>query len=201
LIIFPAAEIGEEGNPYRADGIKWKNGQEDMPLEQLRDYAAFCLSSGAFQEPVQGGLIPVTRLAIARTLTYIRVFPPKSEKKVRGELPDGVHIPEGIEGCWKELRRHPYYRNSNPADLNQHALDSIAGRYGERLWIEPHQIGELKRAIETAPFDPSLTFWFWPFVLFKYATRCKIQSSNHNTINKYRSLWNPAQRGNPEVWA
>ena len=192
-------EVVEGGNPDRGYGVQWKTGLEDMPLDELNAYAAFCLDDEKFKEPVLGGRTPITKLGIARSLVYIRVHPPKAEKR-RGDLPDGNDLPEELEGCWKELRKHPHYRNSKPPSLNQHALDSIADRY-QKLWIEPHEIGRLKNAIEADPYDPSLNFWFWPFVLFKYATRCKIISRNQNTLNIYKSLWNPTNRFAREVWA
>lgn len=186
-------------NPRREYGGQWRVGQADMELDDLRGYAAnLRLSYPDFKVPLLTDMLAPTRMGIARTITYIRVRPPKDGMTT---FPDADHMPEELGQCWKELRRHPCHRNSKPPDLNQHALDSVASRFGDRLWIEPYEIGPLKCGIENATGDDtSLMFWFWPFVIFKHATRCKIVSRNRNTTNPHAVIWNSEQPGVAELW-
>ena len=185
-------------NPYRRYGVEWKTGQTDMPLDSVRAFAAHLrLSRADFIAPsFSDEQIPSLRLAIARTVTYLRVFPPRMENG----LPDADVFPAELERCWKKLRRHPHYRNARPPDLNQHALDSVADEFQNTLWIKPEEVGQLKRALESDFREQALIFWFWPFAIFKYATLCKIVSRNHNVTNPLSSLWNIQQDGVAELW-
>ena len=185
-------------NPRRADGDKWRTGQADIPLDDLRRYAAqLRLSRPDFEAPSLTDVLAPVRLGVTRTITYIRVMPSRGGK---GSFPDAEDVPEDLEWCWKMLRRHVHYRNSKPPDLNQHALDAVADHFKGRLWVEPHEIGRLKRGIENAVSEPALIFWFWPFVIFKHATLCRIESRNHKTTNPHGAIWNANQPGFVELW-
>ncbi len=185
-------------NVRRKDGIAWKLGQADMPLDDLRRYAAqLRLSRPDFKAPPLTDMLAPIRLGIARTITYIRVKPPRDGKST---FPDVDDMPGELAQCWKELRRHPCYRHSRPPDLNQHALDTVADRFKDRLWLEPHKIGQLMLGIENAADDATMMFWYWPFTIFKHATRCKIISRNRKIKNPHAEIWNRNQPGFSELW-
>lgn len=190
--------VVNELNPKRRYGGPWRTGREDIPLDDLRSFAAdLHLARADFSCPLSDDLLPATKLAIARTITFIRLLPPRNGR-TRHELPDAEHLPQTISLCWGILRKHPHYRKKKT--LNQHALDSIEHEAKESMWLRPHDIGELKRRLEMGEPDPALIFWFWPFVIFKHATRCRIESRAHRINNPCSVLWNHRLDRFAELW-
>jgi hypothetical protein len=203
-------KMDEELNPGRKLGGGWITGEEDPEPKKLIAYMNSLYFNGYdIERPQLGDLQTARRMAISRTLVYIRALPPawKIEASTRARLlglPDAEFFPEELENCWKEMQRHPHYRNPQPPknprhELNQHALDSISERYS-KLWIEPQDIGTVRSIFEPALSPSAPLFWFLPFVIFKYATRCKIESRNHNIKNPLALLWNKSAPGHEELW-
>lgn len=177
--------------------IKWNTGEADPQLEELDIYfPRFCATHPSCTIPASDDILAPVRLGIARTLTYIRVFPPETTPK---EFSDATTVAPEVEACWATLRRHVHYRRHR--DLNQHALDSVGDKYGNRVCMDADAIGRWKLDIENGSSDSAVPTWFWPWAIFKYATTKQLTASNRTTVaNPHRWIWNTRQAGQADLW-
>jgi hypothetical protein len=191
-------KVATEQGLDRKMRINWNTGHVDPQLEQLDTYfPGFYDAHPNCKEPESGDILDPVRVGIARTLTYIRLFPPENPLC---ELPDAALIPTELTKCWDTLRRHVHYRRHR--NLNQHALDSVRDPLPNRFWMENGAIGSLKLEIEGDPSDTVLPFWFWPWAIFKYATIKQLTTSNKTTVaNPHRWIWNTRQNGRSDLWS
>lgn len=189
-------------NPSRKDGVPWKLGQEDMPLKWLKSYAALLAVEGKVLKTALSEFEIMTNLkcSIARTIMFIRLLPPKPRAQVT-ELPDAKLIPGELAESWKLIRVHPSFQANRNSIMNQHALDSVSEKLRGVCWLDPGKIGELKQSIESQSRESEVPRLFWPFLLFKHATRDRISSRNHKTGNPTEKLWNPESDKFKELWS
>lgn len=205
-------KMREELNPRREYANGWSTGEYDPDLDYLIDYLELLVYNGKkVKKPVAVDLLESRRVAISRTLVYIRVLPPawtidKTNKGRVKDLPDAEHFPGELEECWMLLQRHPHYRNPKEPpkkprhELNQHALDQVRERYGNRIWIEPNDIGTVRSIFEPTLLPTAPFLWFFPYVVFKYSTRCKIVSRSHSSTNPFTYIWNKSAPGHDILW-
>ena len=205
--------IIEMNNPYRGEYSEWRTGLEDIPLGVLQLCAAkLHLTESNFKPQIKPDLMDQTRFAIARTITFLRVLPPKSVRDAT-KLPDADSFPRELPDCWRFLKGHAYVRWDSKrtkvdkngriivkAALNQHALDSVNDRFGTSLCLEPAGIGPFKKLLLARSREPLVRHWFWPYMTFKWATEAKLVGTNRRTENPNAHLWNPACPGYPDLW-
>jgi hypothetical protein len=198
-------------NPKRSEGSGWSTGEYDPELYDITFYMKILRHQGLpIKMPPPTDMNAAQQMAISRTLAYIRVLPPefkvaKAPASSLAKLPDANHFPNELVNCWVKLQQHAHYRN--PIDpkkkprheLNQHALDLVAEQFRERLWIEPHQIGSLRATFEPVISQAASMFWFWPFAIFKHATKSKIVSTTRNSKNNLSWIWDETP-GHDELW-
>jgi hypothetical protein len=183
----------------------WYTGQIDPPLEPTVQIASrHCVAGHDHLLPTAQDLIASVRTAVARTVTYIRLFPPAKPDEA---IPDFGSIPDGLKQCWKILRRHPRFRQqSGGGDLNQHALDSICSACGADFVLAPHEIAPLKQRIEQGALartlDPAQNPWIWPWAIFKYATQANINTGSTTTpVNPHAWIWMDSHPRYGELWS
>jgi hypothetical protein len=201
----------EDLNPSRTEAGGWSTGEIDPHPDALVDYIeALSFKGFDIKKPAAGNFVEPRRMSISRTLVYLRVLPPnmhidKNNRSRLKELPDADQFPPELEECWMFLQRHPHYRNppspKKPRhELNQHALDLVRERFGTKLWIEPDDIGTVRSIFEPNLSPTAPLLWFFPYVIFKYATRCKIESPNQNQKNPLALIWNKDAPGHGRLW-
>jgi len=194
--------------------LQWESGEVDARLDEIK-LCLYKIPDAGCKLPSFNDPIPPVRMGIARTLTYVRVLPPKvllhlpehvdmraKSLDVLRHLPEAGAIPEDeIVKCWKLLKDHEHFK-SHKGELNQHALDEVRDRFRKSqfwnsLWIEPERVGDLKSEIETEAY-PRL--WLWPWIVFKYSTLANIQSTNRPARNPHRWIWNARHPRHAELW-
>lgn len=182
--------MAEERVISRKTAGRWYSGESDPPLDKLMIYFSTLRVDCQWPHVER---IEAVRTGIARTLTYIRVFPPQKPASKFNRNPDKV-----LTECWTMLRRHEYYWNEHRHDLNQDAVDQVGFNFNKALWIDADEIGEVKRQFEENPTqaDP----WFWPCVIFKYATFADIPSTSKRKTNPDGWIWDPADLRYHDVW-
>jgi hypothetical protein len=175
--------------------IQWEIGELDPPPEVLKRHLLRIVCPG-LQSKLTAFLdlnAPV-QMGIARTLVYIRVFPPYDKGFQSGH-------PKEVQTCWDDLRRHAHYRlpKKKPRrDLNQHALDYVREKFGERFWIGPDEVGRVMREYERDRRGEHP--WYWEFSTFKFATFADIPSTNRPKANDLLWLWDDSCSRFNEIW-
>lgn len=186
-----AQELGTD----RKTAGRWCSGEIDPSLQEIWKY--FHRLHMPCQHPDMQRLEPI-RTGIARTLVFIRVFPPQTLHPVldESEIKDKPILDE----CWARLRSHPHYKNEQRLRINQDALDLVwhDSVFRPHLWMELSEIGPTIRRLESKPWqvDP----WFWPVVIFKYVTMTNLTSSSKKTTNPDRWIWDPEDPRYMDVW-
>lgn len=181
-------QIATERGCNRKTRIQWSSEEIDPPVEELRIYFRSLRSNG--RQPQLDDVIGPVRAGIARTLVYIRVFPPA---KAGADVTDAK--PESVKHCREQMRKHVHYRKRR--NLNQHAVDSVRDEYRNTLWLEADTIGELKRQVENYPSDPMFATW----MLFKFATFTDVHSSNKPKANPYKWIWDDSHPRYADIWS
>jgi hypothetical protein len=132
------------------------------------------------------------RMGIARSLTFIAVYPPSTHKEK--SLHAGA-VAQPFRDCWSPLRRHPCYVGKK-RQINQHALDSVKSILGHSHWVEPHTIGDMKRIIESGDDHP----YALPWLIFKFATAADIRPIIRRKQNEHRDLWDENNTAYHHLW-
>ena len=163
----------------KATLTRWKSGETDPPWEQLFKY--FDHTDCPCEDlPIMDRSAAI-RLAIARTLTYILVFPwPR--------VPDSGKVPEALSRCWQIASNHKYYQRFH--DINQHLLDSMIVSVPQ-VSVKADAIGAIRRRMERRPRQSDLLYW--PFAIFKLATFSK-RNSLDSYDNTFKGLWQDNKR-------
>jgi hypothetical protein len=172
-------------NVDKSTRSRWLDGSIDPPLDKIHLY----LSTSECPRPKSEltefeDKAALVRMAVARTLTYVRVFPPGPS---RARVPR--ETPELLNRCWRAIVRHPHYRRSKSQNLNQHCLDRIKDRFKDDIYVGESTLGALKARMEDSPTTADTLFW--PWVIFKALTLGK---SPHNRIwnakfSLYSAIW------------
>ena len=173
-------KIGKDMGIDRRTRGKWGTGQEDVPIPILLVY--FAKLGVSCPTDVFSDATECIRYAIARTLTSIRVFPPR-RPAMDLALDAQNHIK--LNEPWRYLRRHPRYRNHG--DLNQHAVDCVYRKFGPVVWVAASEVGAISRRIENEMEDTDPLYW--PYAIFKLATLGRIESSNKPKENPFAWIW------------
>ncbi len=178
---------------------QWLTGEIDPPRELLKQSLLQLVCPGVeSQLAALFDLAAPVRMGIARTLTYIQVFP--SRESVNVDLLN-KHASAELRKCWAMLRRHVYYRT--PAkkprrNLNQHALDCVREMFGTLFWIEPNKLGDVMQSVEADRTGEHPLFWH--YFMFKFATFADIASTNRAKGNPYRWIWDDGHPRFNEIW-
>lgn len=158
----------------KATLTRWNSGETDPPWEQLIKYFDHTDCPGE-DLPLLDRRAAL-RFAIARTLTYILVYPWSATS-------GPVGAPDALRRCWKIAENHKYYQRF--ADMNQNLLDRIVVSVPQ-VMVKVDMIGSVRQRMEGHPRqdDPL----YWPFAIFKLATFSRY-SRTEPTENAFRWIW------------
>lgn len=158
----------------KATLTRWNSGQTDPPWEQLIKYFDHtdCPGEGLRLLDRRAAM----RFAIARTLTYILVYPWSTTS-------DSVRAPDALQRCWKIAENHKYHQRFS--DINQNLLDRIVVSI-PKVMVKVDMIGGIRKRMEGHPrLDDPL---YWPFAIFKLATFSRY-SLTDPTENAFQWIW------------
>ena len=185
----------------RKEQARWASEGLDRPLNPVLTYAnKVACTSPEVSLPRIDDSTEMVQSGIARTLTFIRVFPPK----LTAAPLDGAEHIVVIKRCWEMLQDHPSYKCHKHWMLSQHALDLVQDdpEFRQHLWIDPTELGELKQWIEgngndvSARLRPMLFSW----LMFKYSTFLRIQNNNYQGPNPHNWIWDDALPSHCKLW-
>lgn len=191
--------IGAETGTARVIQKHWRDGVADPPAEPLFAYLAkLAVITRDFDLPAVTDAISAVQLGIARTLTFIRVFPPRNPHVGPYETDNTM---QDLLACWRMLRAHTHYRSTKRTRLNQHALDLVYEHYSPPLAIPTEVLGELKKlddVNEDGDIYPGTLYW--PWLIFKFATTLKYTTDNFDGPNPYAWIWDVTNPLHRRIW-
>ena len=167
----------------KATLTRWNSGETDPPWEQLIKYFDHTDCPGDYLHFLDR--IAAMRFAIARTLTYVLVYPWSA-------TPGPVVAPGALQRCWKIAENHKYYQRFS--DINQNLLDRILASVPQ-VNVNEDMIGKIRKRMESKPKpDEPLS---WPFAIFKLATSSKYSLTDPNE-NALSWIWQPQYKDS--IW-
>jgi hypothetical protein len=177
--------IGKAIPTISSNITKWKNG---APITFDMLFLFFAASDFPMSDIRFPGAVSVIRSAVARALTYIRVYPPAIEFVEAG----GDFTQRDAE-CWSFIRRHRLFISGRP--LPREILDEVERRYPD-LTLKANDVPMLKSVMDGPRKDLTMIAWFDHWLIFKHATsfHARIFWLWESIYPQYAKIW--SQDGN-----
>jgi hypothetical protein len=160
----------------------WKDGTTPFLYDmQFLLFAAcdFPISAIPFPDAAR-----VIRRAIARTLMYVRAYPPDPQF-----VDAGRGFTEREAECWRFVRSSRLFRDRKP--LDRRILDEVESRFPD-LILKSGDLYTLKDVMDNRKFGHSMMIWLDYWSIFIYSTRYK---------DKIYWLWDRAHPQYPKIWS